>query len=119
MSSTESPAAPASHYFVVWAPDRTEEGVFEKRLAVRSHHLENMVDLIGKGVVKVGGVTLTPESIESAASAMKMTGSMLVFHAESIDQVKAVIESDIYYTSGVWDPEKLVISPFMPAVPLP
>ena len=89
-------------------------------MAVRSHHLENLVNLIGKGVVsefrqikrwtfssslmlytEVGGVTLTPESIESATSAKKMTGSMLVFHAESIDKVKAVIESDIYYTTGV------------------
>ncbi|KZP08448.1 hypothetical protein FIBSPDRAFT_874564 [Athelia psychrophila] len=119
MTSTETAAAPTFHHFVVWAPDKIEEGTFEKRLSVRSHHLEGLSKLIGSGDVKVGGVLLTPQSVETATSDKKMTGSMLIFQAENIEKIRVIIESDVYYTSGVWDPEKLVICPFMPALPLP
>jgi len=93
-------------------------------------------------LVEVGGVMLTPESIEAATSKPKMTGSMLIVQAENIDVVKKLIETDIYYTTGVvslflfirgyerivnsdqcqleqWDPERLVISPIILATPLP
>jgi hypothetical protein len=117
MATTET--APTLHHFLVYAPDKTEEGTFEKRLTVRSKHLENVGVLIGNGVIKVGGVILTPESIESATSTPKMTGSMLIIQATNIEAVKKVVETDIYYTTGVWDPEKLVIAPFISATPLP
>jgi uncharacterized protein len=31
----------------------------------------------------------------------KMTGSLMFYEAENIEEVRKVIESDIYYTSGV------------------
>lgn len=52
-------------------------------------------------VAEVGGVMLTPESIETATSPKKMTGSMFIMEAESIDAVRNVVQNDIYYTSGV------------------
>lgn len=52
-------------------------------------------------VAEVGGVMLTPESIETATSTKKMTGSMFIMEAESIDAVRNVVQNDIYYTSGV------------------
>jgi hypothetical protein len=81
----------------------------------------------------VGGAMLTPESIEPGGES-KMIGSVLVYEAESLEEVRKVVESDIYYKSGVvslpcmtamctdcdfvrqWDPEKLVILPFKLAV---
>jgi uncharacterized protein YciI len=30
-----------------------------------------------------------------------MTGSLILYEAESIEEVRKVVESDIYYTSGV------------------
>ncbi|KIM79011.1 hypothetical protein PILCRDRAFT_823877 [Piloderma croceum F 1598] len=119
MTSKETADIPTLHNFILYAPDRTEEGTFEKRLTVRSKHLENISALIGKGVVKVGGVMLTPESIEAATSSPKMTGSVLILQAENIDIVKKIAETDIYYTTGVWDPQMLVIAPFILATPLP
>jgi uncharacterized protein len=80
---------------------------------------------------------LTPESVESPNAEKKMVGSVFVFEAKDIAEVKKMVENDIYYTSGVvgpsffqsftefnwdavqWDPEKIVISPFQPAMPLP
>lgn len=39
------------HKFVVYAPDRAEEGTFEKRLSVRAKHLENAGPLISAGII--------------------------------------------------------------------
>ncbi len=44
---------------------------------------------------------LTPESIESETAERKGVGSMLVCEAESMAEVKKIIEGDIYYTAGV------------------
>jgi uncharacterized protein len=52
-------------------------------------------------LAEVGGVMLTPESIEAATSSPKMTGSVLILQAENIDVVKNIAETDIYYTTGV------------------
>jgi len=53
---------------------------------------------------------LTPESIESATSDRKMTGSMIVIQAGNIEIVRNLIEADIYYTAGVVSWIYLVLS---------
>lgn len=50
---------------------------------------------------------LTPESVETATSNKMMTGSMLICRAENIEAVRKVIESDIYYTTGVVSPLRI------------
>ncbi len=41
-----------------------------------------------------------------------MAGSLMFFEAESIEEVRKIVESDIYYTSGVVrHPLSLVSSP--------
>ena len=86
---------------------------------------------------------LTPESATLPAAERKMVGSVFVCEAESLEEVRALMESDVYYTSGVvsrvfrlcfafrlvrwdladergqWDKEKLVILPIALATPLP
>ena len=52
----------------------------------------------------MGGAMLTPESVESPTSEVKMVGSVLVYEAETMAQVKTAVESDIYYNSGVVNP---------------
>ncbi|KAJ6616479.1 hypothetical protein B0H10DRAFT_2037227 [Mycena sp. CBHHK59/15] len=103
--------------FFVYAPDKTDSGAFERRLSVRAKHFENATKAINDGTIRVGGVLLTPESLTSADK--KMVGSMMIFEAENLDAVRTMIETDIYYTSGVWDPERLVILPFVAATPFP
>ncbi|KAJ6572081.1 hypothetical protein B0H19DRAFT_935854 [Mycena capillaripes] len=103
--------------FFVYAPDKTDEGAVERRLSVRPKHLENAAKNINDGVIRVGGALLTPESLTGAEK--KMIGSIMIFEAENIEAVRAMIEGDIYYTAGVWDPERLVILPFVAATPFP
>jgi len=61
----------------------------------------------------------TPESIGSPTAERKVVGSTIILEAETIEEAKKLIHGDIYYTSGVWDPEKLVILPFFAATPFP
>lgn len=44
---------------------------------------------------------ITPESIESEDAPPKALGSCVIYEAENIEVVRKMVESDIYYTSGV------------------
>ncbi|KAJ6618002.1 hypothetical protein B0H10DRAFT_2031709 [Mycena sp. CBHHK59/15] len=116
-SMSTSSASPALPRFFVHAPDKTDPDAFKRRLSVRATHLENAKKAIDSGSIRIGGALLTPESLLSADK--KMIGSMFIFEAENIDAVKKIVESDIYYTAGVWDPERIVILPFVAATPIP
>jgi hypothetical protein len=79
------------------------------------------------------------DQIQSEDGQKKAVASLLIVKAETIDEARNLIESDIYYTSGVvsyrtirsfcyshgshvslqWDSEKLLILPFIPATPFP
>ncbi|KAF8893939.1 hypothetical protein BD779DRAFT_1669454 [Infundibulicybe gibba] len=99
--------------FIVYAPDKTEEGTFQHRLSVRPDHVKTFKQHVENGVIRVGGILLSPDAEK------KMIGSMLIVEAESIDEVRKIVEADIYYTAGVWDREKMVILPFQAATPIP
>ncbi|KAK7472957.1 hypothetical protein VKT23_001061 [Stygiomarasmius scandens] len=114
MSSSTNESRPK---FFVYAPDKTEEGTFERRLSVRSEHLAKAKENIGEGFIRVAGALSTPETYNTPDK--KMIGSMFIVEANDIEEVKKKIEADIYYTSGVWDREKLVILPMLPATPIP
>jgi hypothetical protein len=47
-----------------------------------------------------GGPLQAPELTDEKGKT-KMVGSLLFFEAESIEEVRKIVESDIYYTSGV------------------
>jgi uncharacterized protein len=87
---------------------------------------------------EVGGAMLTEDSIAASATDRKFVGSVMIFEASSIEEVKKAIYEDVYYTSKVvsnlmfyalikskcamilqWDHDKLVILPFLSAAPLP
>ncbi|KAF9528522.1 hypothetical protein CPB83DRAFT_854306 [Crepidotus variabilis] len=118
-SAPVSAAPPARKLFFVWAPDKTEEGTFQKRLSVREKHLVTAKERIEGGFIRLGGMVTTPESIATPDTPKKMIGSTFICEAESLDEVRKKVENDIYYTSGVWDPEKLVILPFFGATTIP
>lgn len=46
-------------------------------------------------------MTVTPDSADLEGTDRKAVASMLIIKAKSLEDVKAMIESDIYYTSGV------------------
>ncbi|TFK74568.1 hypothetical protein BDN72DRAFT_665030 [Pluteus cervinus] len=111
--------APTKHHFFVFAPDKTEEGTFERRLSVRATHIKAAGHNVERGFIRVGGYLLTPESIATSDAPKKMAGSTFICLADNIEEVREIVENDIYYTSGVWDPERIVILPFVPATTLP
>lgn len=46
-------------------------------------------------------MTITPESIDVPAEDRKPVGSVFIIQAKSLDEVRKMMEEDIYYTSGV------------------
>ncbi|HYN98636.1 MAG TPA: YciI family protein [Actinomycetota bacterium] len=66
------------------------EGAAEKRGPFREQHLQRVEKLIDAGAVIVAGALAD------------MSASLLVFDIEGEDAVRAVIESDIYWTKGIW-----------------
>ncbi|KAJ3517643.1 hypothetical protein NLJ89_g373 [Agrocybe chaxingu] len=116
---SSSPATPVKHHFLVYAPDKTEPGTLERRLSVRESHLAVAKENIASGFIRVGGMMTTPEAFTNPDAPKKMVGSALICEAETIEQVRKMVEADIYYTSGVWDPEKIVILPFFAATAIP
>ncbi|KAF9512058.1 hypothetical protein BS47DRAFT_1298204 [Hydnum rufescens UP504] len=101
----------SKHLFLVYAPDLTDPDAFARRMAARERHVANAATLGAKGFIKVGGALLTPESITGGER--KLIGSTLIVESTDIESVRKVIEADIYYTSNVWDPKALVITPFL------
>lgn len=117
--SDATPDQPKLQTFYVYAPDKKEEGILDKRLSVRSQHLERISSLIASKAIRFGGVLLDPEAKPTEADPRpRLSGSTLVIEAESIEKVKEIITTDVYYESGVWDREKLVICPIIVATPL-
>ncbi|CAL1711987.1 unnamed protein product [Somion occarium] len=102
--------------FVVYAPDYPDPECVSRRLSVRPSHLENASKLKEQGLLKIGGAMITPETYKTDQK--KMAGSVMIFSANTLEEVRELIENDIYYKGNVWDKENLVIMPFASAYPL-
>lgn len=50
--STLAEGSPNRQRFWVYAPDKTAEGTFERRLSVRATHLESAKERISKGIIR-------------------------------------------------------------------
>ncbi len=117
-----SPSGKPLYSFVLFAPDYADDGCLSRRLAVRTTHLAGAAQLKQTGllstltsymsrvvellmsschpVVAESGVSMvSPDTY--ASNQKNMIGSMLVYQAESIEDVKQLVEQDIYYTSNV------------------
>jgi len=100
------------HTFLVYAPYKIDEGSVARRLSVRPQHIDDAKARYAEGLIQLGGPMLTPESLIEGA-VQQPTGSMLIIKAANMAGATKMIKDDIYYTAGVWDPEKLVISPII------
>ncbi|KAE9408595.1 hypothetical protein BT96DRAFT_873226 [Gymnopus androsaceus JB14] len=113
MSST---TAPKLHKFILFVPYAKDS----PRSSVLPRHRAEIAPLVESGVVKIAGPFLTPESrVESEDAPQTPFGSCIIYEAENIDVVRKIVESDVYYTSGVWDRERLMLVPFLPVTPFP
>lgn len=115
-------SSPTKRIFCVYAPDYTTPGTLDIRLSVREEHLKGIAERRSSGIVSMyillqyrpptaahfyrvefGGPLLAPE-LTDENDRKKMIGSLMFYEAESIEKVREVVESDIYYTSGVVRP---------------
>jgi uncharacterized protein YciI len=69
-------------------------------------HLEKIQPLIDAGTIVVGGATFDSHDATEGENP-QMTGSMLIVVSESIEDVRKIVEDDVYATSGVWDLERV------------
>ena len=53
----------------------------------------------GQHCTGIGGGLLTPETYQTENK--KLVGSMLIFEMESLEAVRQLVESDVYWTSNV------------------
>ncbi|CAJ2502810.1 Uu.00g102040.m01.CDS01 [Anthostomella pinea] len=106
MSSISTPPAGKCEWLVV-VPDKP--GMQQKRLDVRPKHFEGLQPYLESGQFKTGGAVLNEKPEGDDPTKWDFHGSTLVLIAESKDEVKAILEKDIYATSGVWDVENAQI----------
>nr|GAT55831.1 predicted protein [Mycena chlorophos] len=108
-------AAPSLHKFLVYAPDLPDAA--ERRATFRAEHSVGARQLIASGVARVAGPTLPLDWIPGAEK--KPIGSVFIYEAETIEEIKARIESDVFYLNDVWDKKNLRYYPHgYPAEPI-
>ncbi|PIL32768.1 hypothetical protein GSI_04885 [Ganoderma sinense ZZ0214-1] len=123
-------------HFIVYAPDYTDEDAPARRLKVREAHLANSakesrisecppylkscITCSHSCRAELGGAILSPnECLDSPDAERKMAGSFRIVEAGSYAEVRALVESDVYWTGDVWDKEKTFILPWVSAKATP
>lgn len=92
--------------YLVLGYDGTDDAAPDRRNAVRATHLQELQPLVDAGRVVIGGAILD--------DAGTMRGSMMVVHAEDLEDATRIVEGDVYVRSGVW--VRYEIHPFRRAV---
>ena len=78
------------------------DGVLEKRLAVRAEHLKATQKLMSEGKIESAGAMIEEDA---------MVGSTVLTNFETDDELNEWLENEIYVTSGVWNMEEIQIVP--------
>lgn len=81
--------------YLVIAWDGTDEGAWDRRLAVREEHFAYVRRQHAKGLL-VGGGAMRDESGE------RLIGSIAILNCESEEEVREHLSGDPYVRSGVW-----------------
>jgi len=111
-------SSPTKCLFAIYAPDSTDPRTLDRRISVREEHLEGMSRLRSNGVASTcilllqptrtpfflcaefGGPLLSPELTDEQGRT-KIIGSLFFLEAESVEEARKIVESDIYYKSLV------------------
>lgn len=118
--------APQLKTFLVYAPDGKGEAALDRRYSVRPTHLKAIEPLLASKTIReliiyvmsgflspltnsclsallgFGGIMLDPASQPTEEDPrLRIVGSVMVIEAESIEKVRELVESDIYYKTGV------------------
>lgn len=101
--------------FLCLLPDKPN--VLEQRKIAGPLHHEQIKPQIASGTLVVGGGMYEEHPVEGKPA--RQTGSMIIYAAESVDEVWEVIRSDAYTAHGVWDLDKVQVIPYVSAVRTP
>lgn len=93
-------------------PDKPNS--LQKRLAARPLHLEKVAPRVEVGQVVFGGATLDEQPAVDGTPAMN--GSVMLFKADTEEEVRSLIENDDYAKADVWDVANAKIMPFRSAI---
>lgn len=80
--------------FTIIARDDTAVGTLEKRLAAREKHMERIHAMKAEGTIIDGGALIDNDG--------KMIGSVVLCEFTDRTALDSYIESEIYFTEGVW-----------------
>ncbi|KAI1107102.1 hypothetical protein F4804DRAFT_298539 [Jackrogersella minutella] len=98
---------PGKSEWLVVVPDKP--GTQQKRVEVRAQHFEGLKPYVESQQFKTGGAVLKDKPESDDPSTWDWYGSTIVVVAESKEEVKAILEKDIYTQTGVWDTENALI----------
>ena len=88
--------------YIITGYDYTDEGAFDRRMAVRPHHLDGAKHLKDNGNYVIGGAILNEEG--------KMIGSVMILQFETEEGLDAWKQGEIYITQKIW--ETIDIKPY-------
>ncbi len=108
---TTARLAGMSYEYLVQIPDIPN--TLEKRLAVRPQHLKDVTPKIEAGQMVFGGAMLSKQPKEGEQP--DMTGSVMIVKADSEQEVKDMLENDVYAKAGAWDVQNAKIWNFKTA----
>lgn len=88
--------------FVIIARDGTDKKALERRMAVRSAHLELSNEAIKRGEQIMGGALLSEEG--------QMKGSVMIVDFENREELDKWLQVEPYVTGNVW--QDIEVIPF-------
>ncbi|KAF3915958.1 hypothetical protein AA313_de0206996 [Arthrobotrys entomopaga] len=90
--------------WLVILPDKTDAEAVNRRLA----HLEAANAKVAEGKINFGGVMLHEHIKEGETP--KFKGSVMLFQAETKEEVMEIVKGDVYVDNDVWDLEKVLVA---------
>lgn len=112
-SSSASTNMSQQYDWLVQIPDKPN--ALRTRLDNRPAHLSHNKPQIEAGKIVFGGPTLSRQR-ESEDEGYEITGSVTLFRASSEEEVWDMVKADPYAKIGVWDLDRVVVTPFWCAV---
>ncbi|QIW97393.1 hypothetical protein AMS68_002911 [Peltaster fructicola] len=90
--------------WLVILPDYS--GALDKRMEIRPTHLANAKTSVAAGQLVMGGAILDEPVVEGKP--LNITGSAMMFCADTREEVLEQVKQDVYYKGDVWDKDKIL-----------
>ncbi|KAI1410608.1 hypothetical protein F5Y13DRAFT_167522 [Hypoxylon sp. FL1857] len=102
--------------FLVQIPDKPD--VLATRVSNVQAHMAGLKGLVESGTIVMSGPTLVTHP-KTANEGLAINGSAWLVRANSEEEVRAIVANDIYAKLGVWDLDKVTVTPFKCAMRKP